>query len=76
MISYVKKLGGLKEIPTLPRRKASKKVHAYTKYSISMENFDELVDLSIQEIIQLIDQLGPDSPTFQSPLQSPLYSPP
>ena len=45
--SYVKKLGGLKMISTLPRRKASKKIASYTKDSILVENLEELVDLSI-----------------------------
>ena len=44
----VKKPGGLKEIPTLPRRHAPKKVISYTQYSILVENLKELVDLSIQ----------------------------
>ena len=49
---YVKKLGGLKEIPELPRRQASRKVPSYTEDSILVENLEDLVDLSIQEIIQ------------------------
>ena len=61
--SYVKKLGRLKFIPTLPRRKTSEKVASYTKDSILVENLEELVDLSIQEIVQPLDQLDPESPT-------------
>ena len=57
--SYVKKLRGLKVIPTLPRRQAPKKAVSYTKDSLLVENLEELVDLSIQEITQPIDQLGP-----------------
>ena len=60
--SYVKKIGGLKVNPALPRRNTSKKVPSYTKDSILVENLEELVDLSIQEIIQPLDQLGPESP--------------
>ena len=40
-----------------------------------MENLEDLVDLSIQEIVQPLDQLGADSPTVQSLLQSPPQSP-
>ena len=60
--SYVKKLGGLKFIPALPRRKTSKKVSTYSKDSILVENLEELVDLSIQEIVQPLDQLDLESP--------------
>ena len=49
---YMNKLGGLKVIPTVPRRKDSKKVPSYTEDSILVEN---LVDLSMQEIIQPLD---------------------
>ena len=61
--SYVKKLGGLKAILVLPRRQAHKKAISYNQYSILVENLEELVDLSRQEIIQPLDQLGPESPT-------------
>ena len=59
----MKKLGGLKAIPRLPRRHDSNKVPSYTEDSILVESLEELVDLSIQEIIQPLDQLGPKSPT-------------
>ena len=65
---YMKKLGGLKEIPTLLRRKASKKVPSYIEDLILVGNLEELVYLSIQEIFQPLDQLVPDSPIFQSSL--------
>ena len=60
--SYVKNIGGLKEIPALPRRQDSMKVPSCMEDSILVENLEELVYLSIQEIIQPLDQLGPDSP--------------
>ena len=74
--SYVNKLGGIKTIYALPRRQASEKVPSYTEDSILVENLEELVDVSIQEIVELLDQLGLDSPIFQSPLQSPPQSRP
>ena len=38
-----------------------------------MGNWEELVNFSLQEIVQPLDQLGPDSMVF-SPFQSPLQS--
>ena len=73
---YVKKIGGLKVIPVLPRRQHPKKPISYTQDSILVENLEELVDLSIQEITQLLDQLGPESPTAQVfSHSSPQYPP-
>ena len=40
-----------------------------------MENLEELVDLSIQEIVQPLDQLDPESPTVSVFSQSPPQSP-
>ena len=74
--SYVNNLGGLKAIPELPRRKSSKKVHTYTEYSILVGHLEDLVNFSIQDIVQPLDQLGPVSLVFQSPIQSPIHSPP
>ena len=36
--SYIKKLGGLKVIHALPRRKAYRKIASYTKDSILVKN--------------------------------------
>ena len=41
-----------------------------------MENLEELVDLSIQEIVRPLDQLDPKSPTALVFNQSPPQSPP
>ena len=41
-----------------------------------MENLEELVDLSIQEIVQPIDQLGLESPAASVFMQSPPPYPP
>ena len=72
----MKKIGGLKKIHALPRRHASKKVPSYTQDSILVENLEELFDLSIQDIAQPLDQLGPKSPIVHSPISSPPQSPP
>ena len=77
--SYVKNLRGLQTILELPRRRAPRRVPTYTEDSILVGNFEELVNFSLQEIVQPLDQLGPDSlvfSPFQSPFQSPIQSPP
>ena len=61
----MKKLGGLQTIPKLPRRRAPRRVPTYTEDLILVGNLEELVNLSIQDIDQPLDQLGPDSPIFQ-----------
>ena len=76
MRSYVNNLGGLKTILELPTRMASRRILAYNEESILVGNLEELVNLSIQEIVQPLDQLGLDSLVFQSPLQSLFQSPP
>ena len=40
-----------------------------------MEYLEELVETSLKEVVQPLDQLGPDSPHF-SPFQTPIQSPP
>ena len=65
----------MKAILELRRKQASRKVPTYTKDSILVGNLKELVNLSIQDIVQLLDQLGLDSPIFQSPVQSPPPTP-
>ena len=71
IISYVRKLGGLKLIHALPKRKGPKKEISYTKYLVLVENLEELVDFFLQEITQPLDQLGPESPMDQVFLHSP-----
>ena len=60
----------------LPRRKYSRKIASYTKDSILVENLEEPVDLSIQEIVQPLDQLGLESPAVSVFSQYPPHSPP
>ena len=66
----------MKVIPALPRRQDSKKEISYTQDSILVEKLEELVDLSIQEITQPLDQLRPESPTTQIFPHSPPQYPP
>ena len=62
--SYVNKLGGLQTIPDLPRRRAPKRVPTYTEDLILVGNLEELVNLSLQDIVQPLNQLGPNSLVF------------
>ena len=49
--SYEKALGGLSNIPNLPRRQASRRESPYIEYSVLVGDFEELVDLTLQEIV-------------------------
>ena len=50
--SYAKNLGGLPNIPALPRRQVHKKERPFLEYSLLVGDFEELVDLTLQEIVQ------------------------
>ena len=72
--SYDKVLGGLLNNPKLPRRQASRREFPSIEDSILVGDFQELVDLTLQEIVQPLNQLGPESPCcspFQYPPQTP-----
>ena len=81
--SYAKNLRGLQIIHQFTRRGASKIIPTCTKDSFLLGNLEELLNLSLQEIDQPLNQVGPKSPycsplwyPFQSPFQSPPQSPP
>ena len=57
-------------ILSLPRRQVRKKERHYLEDSLLIEDFEELVDLRSKEIIQPLNQLGPESPICSSS-QSP-----
>ena len=59
--SYAKKLGGLPNIPALPRRQVRKKERPYLEDSLLVGDFEVLVDLTLQEIVRPLNQLGPES---------------
>ena len=71
----MKNLGGLQTILELPRRQAPRRVPTYMEDSFLVGNLEELVNLSLQEIFQPLNQLGLDSTFFQSPIESPPQSP-
>ena len=58
---YAKKIGGLQTIPELPRRRAPIREPTYPEDLILVGNLEELVNLSLQEIVQPLDELGLDS---------------
>ena len=60
--AYAKKIRGLPIIPALPRRELRKKERPYREDSMLVEDFEELVETILQEIVQPLDQLGPESP--------------
>ena len=49
------------QISLLPKRQAHRRERPYTKDSVLVGYFEELVDLTLQEIFQPLDQLGPNS---------------
>ena len=61
-MAYAKKIGGLPIIPTLPRREYRKKYHPQLEDSVLVEYIEELVETSLQEVVQPINQLGQNSP--------------
>ena len=69
--AYAKNIGGLPNIPTFPRREVRKKDHPYCEDSMLVEDFEELVEIALQEIVQSLNQLGPDSPHC-SPFRTPV----
>ena len=69
--AYVKKFGGLPIISVLPRREYQKKDRPQLKDSVLVEYLEELVETSLQQVVQPLNQLGPDSPHC-SPFQTPV----
>ena len=61
---YVKNIGGLPIIYVLPRREYQKKYRPQLEDSVLVEDLEELVETTLQEVDQPLDQLGPDSPHY------------
>ena len=71
--AYAKNIGGLPIIPAFPRIELRKRDHPYSENSVLVEDFEELVETTLQEIVQPLDKLGLESPhcsPFQTPVQS------
>ena len=73
--AYAKKMGGLPIIPVLPRREYKKKYRPILEDIVLVGDFEELVETSLQKVVQPLNQLGPDTP-YCSPVHTPIHSPP
>ena len=72
--AYANKIGGLLIIPTLPRREYHKKDRPILEDAVFVEYFEELVEIALEEVVQPLNQLDPDTP-YCSPIHSPPHSP-
>ena len=73
--AYVKKIGGLLIIHELPRREYKRKDRPILEDSVLVEDWEELVETSLQEVVLPLNQEGPDTP-HSSPAHTPIFSPP
>ena len=62
-------------IPALPIREYQKKYHPILEDVVLVEDFEELVETALQEVVQPLNQLDPDTP-YCSPVHTPVHSPP
>ena len=60
--AYVKKLGGLPIIPNLPRREYKKKDRLVLEDLVLVGDLEELVESALQKVVQLLNQVGPETP--------------
>ena len=72
---YAKNIGGLPIIYVLPRREYQKKDHPKLEDSVLVEDLKEMVEASLQEVDQPLNQLDLDSP-YCSPCWTPVQSQP
>ena len=73
--AYAKNIGGLPIILALWRREYHKKDCPQLEDSVLVEDLEELVETTLQEVVQPLNQLVPDSPHC-SPFRTPVQSPP
>ena len=73
--AYVKSIGGLPIIPDLPQREYRKKDHPILKDLVLVGDLEELVEGALQEVVQDLNQVGPNTP-YGSPINTPIQSPP
>ena len=74
-MAYAKNIGGLPIILALPRREFRKKDCPQLEDSMLVEDLEELVETTLEEFVQPLNQLGPDSPHC-SPFRTLVQSPP
>ena len=72
---YVKIIGGLLTIHDLPRREYKKKDRPILEDSMLVGDLEELVETTLQEVVQPLNQVGPNTPCCL-PVHSPPHSPP
>ena len=60
--AYAKNIGRLPIIPVLRRREYQKKGFPKLEYAMLVKYFEELVEEALQEVVQPLNQLDPDTP--------------
>ena len=60
--AYVKSIGGLPIIPNLPIREYKKKDRPVLEDSVLVGDLEELVETTLQEVVQPLNQVGPNTP--------------
>ena len=73
--AYVKKIGELPIFSVFPRREYKKKDRPILEDAVLVGDFEELVETALQEVVQPLNQLDPDTP-YCSLVHSPPHSPP
>ena len=73
--AYAKKIKGLLIIPALPLREYLKKDLPILEDIVLVGDFEEVVETTLQEVVQPLNQLDPDTP-YCSPVHTPVQSPP
>ena len=73
--AYVKNIGGLPIIPNFPRREYKRRDRPISEDSVLVGDLEELVETTLQEVVQPLNQVGPNTP-YGSPINTPIHSPP
>ena len=71
----MKRIGGLPSILELPRREYKRKDRPILEDSVLVGDWEELVEVALQEVVQPLNQVVPDTP-YGSPIHAPIHSPP
>ena len=72
---YMKNIGGLCIIPKFPRREYKRKDRPILEDSVLVGDWEELVEVALQKVVQPLNQVGLDTP-YSSPVHTPIHSPP
>ena len=73
--AYVKNIGGLPIIPDYPRSEYKRRDRPILEDSMLVGYLEELVEIALQEVVQPLNQVGPETP-YGSPICTPVHSPP